>query len=201
MVIEEQGVKILLDPGAYSTGQKEVMGVNVILITHEHPDHLDPNSLKIILENNPMAKIFTNAGVGKVLSKEGIAYELLTHGKSIEIRGVRIEGREEKHTEIYPTLPTVYNTGYLIANRFFYPGDALTQPNKQVEILALPVAAPWMKLAQAIDYAKELKPKICFPVHDGMLKIIGPVHRLPESILTPEGIQFTVLEEGEGYEF
>ena len=64
-----------------------------------------------------------------------------------------------------------------------------------MEILALPVAGPWLKISDAINYAKEIKPKICFPVHDGMLKFLGPVHMLPEKVLTPLDIKFITLQE------
>ena len=66
---------------------------------------------------------------------------------------------------------------------------------KPVEILALPVAGPWMKIADAIEYAKLIKPKVCFPVHDGQLRFLGPVHKLPETILPPLGIKFIVPDE------
>ncbi len=89
----------------------------------------------------------------------------------------------------------------MIAERFFHPGDAFHKPPKKVEILALPVAGPWMKLQEAIDYALTLKPKVCFPVHDGMLKFFGPVHALPKELLGRGGVNFVVLEEGKGHEF
>lgn len=198
-LIEEMDARILLDPGSYSTAQNTVQNIDAILITHEHPDHLSPESLRTILAGSPGAKIYTNAGVGKILDQENIKYELLLGGKLVAVKGVTIEGVGEKHAEIYPELPIVDNTGYLIAGRFFYPGDALTMPGKNVEMLALPVAAPWMKLSEAIDFGRKVAPKYCFPAHDGMLKFPGPVHMLPEKVLTPLGTKFIVLEEGQGY--
>ncbi len=200
MVLEEAGVRFLIDPGAYSTGQKEVRDVDVPLITHEHPDHLDVQSLKIVLQNNPQVGIFTNASVANILKKEGISSKTISDGERIVVKDVSIVGVGVKHAEIYPTIPLVDNTGFLIADRFFYPGDALTVPPKAVEILALPVSAPWTTIAGIIDYARAVRPKICFPVHDGMLKFLGPVHRLPETLLGPLGISFTVFEEGKTYE-
>ncbi len=197
LLIEEKGVKILTDPGAYSTDQTRVRNLDVILITHEHADHLHIDSLKTVLKNNPTAKVYTNKGVGKILDKEGIKYDLLENKQSVLINNVLIEGFGEKHAQIYSGLPTVINTGYFIANKLFYPGDALYNPKRPVKVLALPVAGPWLKLSEAIDYAKEIKPEICFPVHDGMLKEdrIGSNHKVPEDVLRPLGIKFVVLEE------
>lgn len=189
-------MRILTDPGAWSTRQNDVQGVDVILITHEHQDHFHVESLKIVLKNNPNAKIITNRGVGALLQKEGIAYELLEDTQSKTISGILLEGFGEKHAVIYKELGQVQNTGYFIAHRFFYPGDAFYNPQKPVEILALPVCGPWMKISDAVDYAKALKPRIALPVHDGMLKITGPFHGVPHAVLNEYGITFTTLEIG-----
>jgi hypothetical protein len=53
-----------------------------------------------------------------------------------------------------------------------------------------------MKISEAIDYAKLLKPKICFPVHDGMLKYTGPTRGVPERYLKLAGIEFVDIPEG-----
>lgn len=201
LIRENKPVRILTDPGAWSTRQNEVRGVDVILITHEHQDHFHLESLKTVLKNNPSAKVITNRGVGKLLDKEGIAHELLEDKQSKSISGILLEGFGEKHAVIYKEFGQVVNTGYFIANRFFYPGDAFYNPQKPVEILALPVCGPWMKMAEAIDYAKALKPKIAFPVHDGMLKIIGPFHGVPQALLPQADFEFRPATEGTIFEF
>ena len=202
MVIEEQGLKILTDPGAFTTAQNEVKDIDIILITHEHGDHLHIDSVKQILQNNPQARIITNHGVGKILDQEKIGYELLEHGQSLEISGMEIEGHGEKHAEIYGDFGQVPNTGYFIGGRFFYPGDAFFNPKKPVEILALPVAGPWLKLSESINYAKELAPKKAFPVHDGMINQFGKfVPSMLTTILKPMGIEFVTPEQEQSMEF
>lgn len=194
MLIEEKGLRILTDPGSYSTGQDSVSGIDVILITHEHADHLHIESLKRVLKNNPFAKIITNKGVGVLLDKERIVYTLVEDGLKIIEKGIAIEGFGKKHAIMHQAFPQVDNTGYFVGDKLFYPGDALTNPFRNVEILALPVAGPWLKLSEAIEYAKEVKPRLCFPVHEGILKSPGGVHQLPPRVLEPLGIKFVVLE-------
>ncbi|MBI3588848.1 MAG: MBL fold metallo-hydrolase [Candidatus Liptonbacteria bacterium] len=195
LVIEDQGLRILTDPGEYSTLQNEVKNIDLILITHEHGDHLHVESLKTVLENNPKAKIITNHGVGKILTGEGIPHEFLEHGQEKIVGGLKLEGHGDRHADIYETVPVVQNTGYFISERLFYPGDALYNPQKPVEILALPVAGAWLPIADAVNYAKLIKPQICFPVHDANLKWPGFTHRIPGGALTPLGIKFIVPEE------
>lgn len=195
LLIEEKSLRILTDPGSYSTAQNEVKDINVVLITHEHADHIHIPSLKNFLKNNPKARIITNKGVAKMLDAEEINYELVEHNQKINIGGVLIEGYGEKHAEMYKTITPVINTGYFINNRLFYPGDAFYNPKKSVDILALPVAGPWMKLSEAIDYAIEVHPKVAFPVHEGILKNPGSVHRIPNDFLNSKGIKFIILDE------
>ncbi|MBI2984390.1 MAG: MBL fold metallo-hydrolase [Candidatus Kerfeldbacteria bacterium] len=199
LVIKEGALTILTDPGTYSTAQNSVTGVDVILITHEHPDHYHLDSLRKVLANNPQAKIYTVKAVGALLDKEGIQHQLLTDGGRVTEKGVSIEGFGKKHHEMYPGWPRVDNTGYFVANRLWYPGDALYDPGKTVEILALPVAGPWLNIREATDYAKQIHPKMAFAVHDAVLVNPGTAHRVPAKFLPEEGIEFKILEIGKEY--
>lgn len=195
LIIEENGVKILTDPGTYTTEQNNVKDVDIVLITHEHQDHFHLESVKTILANNPKAKIITNNAVGGLLKEAGINCELLEDGQNGLFNNVKVEAHGKDHAFIYETVPTVMNTGFFIADRLFYPGDAFHNPGKPVEILALPVAGPWMKISESLNYAREINPKAAFPVHDGMLKLWGPVHILPSKTLEPMGIKFFDLKK------
>lgn len=201
LLIEEKGLRILTDPGTYSEGQNEAKNIDLVLITHEHADHFHIDSLKIVLKNNPQAVVVSNAAVGALLKEAGIAYELMGNGESREWQGLVVEAQEGLHADMFPGFPRVANTAFRIGERLFYPGDAFIEPNGPVEILALPVAGPWMKLSEAINYALLVKPKVAFPVHDGILKTPGMVHRMPKAVLSERGIDFETLEEGETREF
>lgn len=195
----QNGLRILTDPGDYTTAQNEVKNIEVVLITHEHADHLHVDSLKTVLRNNPQAKVVTNKGVGAILEKEGIPYALVDDGKVTTEKGVSIEGLGRDHAEIYKTWKTVENTSYFIGGKLFYPGDAFYNPNRAVEILALPVAGPWCKISEVIDYALAVKPKLCFPVHDGVLARPATTYRVAGTIIGEKGIEFKVLEIGKEY--
>ena len=206
LLVTVNGRKLLIDPGTFSfieekTSPEAIGPVDVILLTHEHPDHYHVDSVKTILKNNPQTKIITNGAVAALLQKENIACSVIEDNQKTTEKGVSIEGHGNVHAVIYPSLPLVQNTGYFIANRLFYPADAFTNPKRPVEILAVPISGPWLRMSEGIDYAKEIKPKICFPVHDGILKIPGLVHRIPPVILESFGIKFTVLEIDKPREF
>ena len=203
LLIKTKNITILTDPGAFSVAQNKITEIDIILITHEHADHLHVESLKKVLTNNLNARIITNIGVGKILEQENISYELLEGKNSTEIESVLIEAFDCSHEEIFEEIGQVQNTGYFIDNKLFYPGDSFYNPNKKVDILALPVAGPWCKIPDAIRYALDIKPRVAFPIHDGMLQIdkIGASHKIPEKVLIENNIEFVVIKEGEEKEF
>lgn len=197
----ESGLRIITDPAMFSEGQNQAKNIDVILITHKDRDHLEVNSLKRILENNPQAKIITIQDVGQILAKENISYAIVGDGQSIAVKEILIEGFGTKHAVMHASIPQQDNTGYFIANKLFFPGDAFTNPGRPVDILALPVVAPWLKISEAIDYAMELKPKFCFGMHDGISTISGFAERFLTPILEPQGIKFVALEIGKEKDF
>lgn len=200
LLIETKGKRILTDPGSYTIEtHSKIENIDYILFTHEHQDHYHTESLKVILEKNPEVVIFSNNSVSELLDKVGIKHTLVNNGDNILLGDISIDGIGEKHARMHSTIPLSSNLGYFIDGRLWYPGDAFTNPERSVEILALPVSGPWMKLSEAIDYALLLKPKKVFPVHDGTR--FGSSHILPAKVLTPEGIEFIVMTEGDSKEF
>jgi hypothetical protein len=69
--------------------------------------------------------------------------------------------------------------------------------------MALPVAGPWMKISEALDYALKLQPTSTFPVHDMILDsaLTGFLPQLVASILEPRGVRFYAIELDKEYEF
>lgn len=200
LLIETRGKRILTDPGSYTVeAHSKLEDIDYILFTHEHADHYHLDSLKVILEKNPQALVYTNNSVSELLDKEYIKHAQINNGDSIKLGEISVVGIGERHAQMHSSIPLSANLGFFIDERLWYPGDAFTDPERPVEILALPVSGPWMKISEAIDYALELKPKIAFPVHDGTR--FGSCHALPLRILPQNGIEFVMMIEGDSKEF
>jgi L-ascorbate metabolism protein UlaG (beta-lactamase superfamily) len=201
LLIEEGKTRLLFDPGKYSTAQNELTNLNAIFITHQHQDHVDPESVKVLLEKNPGIHLYANQGVEEVLKTAGIAVDRCEKGRVVKVGHITVTAIHEHHAPIHPMIPAVPNTSFLLDDILYIPGDTVQPPMTEVKAIALPVCAPWLRLADAIDMTLSAKPKICFPIHDGWFKdFYGPFHELPAKVLGEAGIQFVPLKPGESLE-
>ncbi len=205
LVIEYKGLTIMTDPGIFSTGQEDILGIDILLITHEHTDHLHTPSVQAVVGNNPNVRIITNESCKKLLDVLGINSEILKDGESLKIDDLTLTAINNPHEEIYKEVGLVENTGFAIDN-FFYPGDAFTPVAKlknKPKLLALPVSGPWMKSKNAIDYALSFGEITAFPVHDGFftLENIGPFHGVPQRVLEGSSVTFVPMKPGDIMEF
>ncbi|HEY4511712.1 MAG TPA: MBL fold metallo-hydrolase [Candidatus Paceibacterota bacterium] len=200
LLIETKSKRILTDPGSYTVeAHSALTNIDYVLFTHEHQDHYHLDSLKVILKNNPKALVYSNNSVSDLLTKENISHTKIVHEENFTLGEMLVVGIGEKHAMMHSSIPSSSNMGFFIDGRLWYPGDAFTDPKRIVEILALPVSGPWMKLSEAIDYALLLKPKVAFPVHDGTR--FGSAHVLPVKILPQHNIEFVPMVEGDIKEF
>lgn len=206
LFVEEEQAKILIDPGIFcfkdaNLKPEDLPECNVLLITHSHSDHFDLGALKIILQKSKPV-ILTTAEVRKVLAEHSIVSEVLQAGDERLEYGVVVHGVGGAHETIAEHIALPAHLGFLIAKRLFHPGDCL-HPTETMnpEILAVPTAAPWMKISEGIDFVQRLKPKIVFPIHDAILKNPELVSKHFESAFQNSATKFIILKIGEAVVF
>jgi L-ascorbate metabolism protein UlaG (beta-lactamase superfamily) len=198
LLVEESGARLLLDPGNLSAGFEELEGLTAVLFTHQHADHLDQRRLRGLLDRNPGVRVISDPGSAEPLGQAGVEVEVVADGQELDVGGVgvRVAGRD--HAVIHPDIPVVPNVGYLVGGRLFHPGDAFTQPGQPVEVLAVPAAAPWLKVSEPIDYLRAVRPRVAVPVHDQVLSTAGrSIHyRQLEQLGAKEGTTLRSLDDG-----
>ncbi|MFF7334380.1 MBL fold metallo-hydrolase [Streptomyces sp. NPDC008150] len=168
--LEKDGRTLVVDPGGFSE-EDAAVGADAILVTHEHPDHFDEGRLRAGLAANPAAEIWTSGAVADKLSAAFPGrVHIVGHGDTFTAAGFDVQVHGELHAVIHPDIPRIANVGFLVdGGRVFHPGDALTVPDHPVQTLMLPVMAPWNKIAEVIEYVREVKPQRAYDVHDALL--------------------------------
>ena len=158
--------------GSLTTPLVDLIGVEAVVITHEHADHWTPEQLRRVLGRSPKARVFGPAGV--VAAATGFTVEQVEPGDTVTTGAFTLRFFGGEHAVIHPSIPLVDNLGVLVNGRFYYPGDSFTIPDGvEVDTLAAPAAAPWMKVAEVIDYVTAVQPRRAFPTHDGILSAAG----------------------------
>lgn len=176
LLIEKGADKILFDPGIFTFAEglvkpSQFEDIRAIVLTHNHPDHIDADSLKEILKNNENAVVLANSEIVKSLAEKEIEAEVFESGER-SVGGFNFEAFDAAHEAILADeLPQ--NTAYVIDEKIVHPGDSYNKnlfARKGTEILCLPTMAPWTTELATFDFAVEMSPKIIVPIHDGYAK-------------------------------
>src|SRR6478609_10652448 len=116
--ISEASASILIDPGAFSQGFETLSGLTAVLVTHQHPDHVDPKRLPLLLRGNPGATLYADTGSIQVLADAGIAATAVATGDVLDV-GTTVEVFAGDHAIVHRDIPVIPNATYLIGGRLF----------------------------------------------------------------------------------
>lgn len=170
---------LVVDPGSYTEDFSATDNIAVVVITHDHEDHFYQATLNDIFAKNPSAVLVSLPGITNQMPD--VIAKPVTAGDSIDIGPFTMEFFGGTHTPIHESIPSIENIGVLINDTVYYPGDSFALPKKPVDVLALPVGGPWLKMSESIDFLTAIKPLLTFPTHDAVLSNIGKA--LPDAIL------------------
>ncbi|WP_460392345.1 MBL fold metallo-hydrolase [Actinophytocola sediminis] len=199
VLIETGSARLLFDPGTLSSGFEELRDLDAILITHQHFDHFDSERLPALVAANPKATLVTDAASAEESSKLGLSAERVAPGDALTLGGAAVNVTGGEHAVIYPGLDLPPNAAYVVDHgAFYHPGDSLFVPAQKIDVLGLPTMAPWLKLREAIDFFREVSPRVAVPIHQGLLNEngLGFSYNVFGN-LAPDGSQVRVLTPNE----
>lgn len=195
--IERDGQALVIDPGMF-TEPDAVDGAAAVLVTHEHPDHLDVDRLRRV-----EAPVYAGEGVAQALREQApdVAERLqvVRDGDEVVAAGMRVSVHGEQHAVIHDDIPRIVNTAFCVEDEVFHPGDSWTAPPHPVPVLLVPVHAPWMRVAEAVDFARAHASGTALGVHDGLLNDDGlaVTGRVIGGLLESSGQEYRRLAPGE----
>ncbi len=172
LVIEKDGATLVIDPGAFSHDFIIPKRVDAIIITHEHPDHLDQKLVSSILLAHPKAIIVGHESITSRFADSQT--QAVGVGQEYPVGPFKLQFFGGSHAPINETIQVPPNLGVVVDGSFYYPGDSFTVPEGvQVATLALPVSAPWLKFDLTTNFLAAVNPSFAFPTHDEILSVDG----------------------------
>jgi L-ascorbate metabolism protein UlaG (beta-lactamase superfamily) len=170
--LDADGEILVIDPGAFG-GADALDGANAVLVTHEHFDHVEPDTLRAAMTANPGLRLWAPAPVADQFADFGDRVSAVRHGDDFTAAGFSVHVYGEHHAIIHPDIPTIVNVGFLVDGEVFHPGDSYTVPEDPVNTLLVPISGPWYSTREMIDYVRAVAPRRTFAIHDALLSPIG----------------------------
>ncbi|HIE27465.1 TPA: MBL fold metallo-hydrolase [Candidatus Poribacteria bacterium] len=169
------GGKIIhIDPVSREADYTKMPKADLILITHEHGDHLDPNAIKTLRKEKTeiiLTQICAKEVKGGIVMKNGDVKKVL----GLKVEAVPAYNIVHKRDNGRPFHPKGDGNGYVITfgdKRVYVAGDTENTPEmkklKDIDIAFLPMNLPYTMTPEMVaDAAKAFKPKILYPYHFG----------------------------------
>lgn len=168
LMLTYAGKVIHIDPVSMYADYAALPKADLILVTHEHGDHLDAKAIQAA--STAATTVIVNPGSAKALPNGTV----MTNGENKTVAGAGIEAVPAYNLE-KSFHPKGNGNGYVLTfgdKRVYVAGDTENVPEikalKQIDVAFLPMNLPFtMTPEQVADVAKAMRPKILYPYHFG----------------------------------
>lgn len=176
VLIEARDTRLLIDPGVLSPDEAfELDDLDGIVVTHQHPDHLDASRIGGLLERNGAATLLCDPETADLVDHG--TWTPQSHDDETSVGDLTVLGVGAQHAEIVSDIPRIANTGVLVSAdgepTLFHPGDSYEHAPAGIDVLALPLSAPWTKVSETVAFLRRVSPATVFPIHDAGLAEFG----------------------------
>jgi len=174
VVVEKDGASIVIDPGSFSPGAAGIIaGADAVLLTHEHMDHVNQAAITEALAARSDLRLYAPAALADTFAGQAGQFTAVSAGDSLDLASFSITVHGSEHAVIHQDIPVIANVGYLIDGTVYHPGDAFFVPEAEIPVLLLPTSGPWMKIGEAADFVRAVRPQQIVQIHELLLSDIG----------------------------
>lgn len=174
LVFNFNGIIIHADPWGKLADYSRLPKADIILVTHHHSDHFDPQAIEKIRTDSTkliITKLCSDKISGGIIMKNGDVKTI----KGIKIEAVPAYNLVHKRDNGEPFHVKGECNGYVVSfgdKKVYIAGDTENTPEmknlKGVDIAFLPMNLPYTMTPEMVaDAAKAFKPKILYPYHYG----------------------------------
>jgi len=173
-VLNTPGAVIYVDPVGGADLYSALPPADLIMITHEHGDHLNPETLTALLKDE--TQLVTNPAVLEKLPAEiKERAQAIGNGDALALGDISIDaiGAYNLTEDRLKYHPKGRDNGYVMGingKRIYIAGDTEAIPEmralKDIDIAFVPMNNPYtMEVDQAADGVLEFAPKVVYPYH------------------------------------
>lgn len=177
LLVELADRRVLIDPGNLARGFDDLRDLDAVIVTHNHPDHFDPDRAAALVRANPGADVYTDSLTAEKLREQGLAAVPTRQGEPFTVGDVTVTPVGELHAFNHEAMPVIPNVGVVLRAdgepSLFHPGDAYDADPGAVDVLAHPLNAPWAASRDGIAFVARIAPRAFVPIHDGLLSPAG----------------------------
>lgn len=176
-LLEVEGTRLLIDPGNFNVDKYNqppdfFRDIDVLVITHKHPDHFDQSVVKYI-NRQSQPTILTTAENTATLASKGVGSKVFKSGDSMTIGPFRVQGVAANHYGRWGEITgqRIDVVGVVVeveGKRFYHTADCVppTESYPSCDVIFVPIGGRNVfTIAEAVDFAKIVKPKVAIPMH------------------------------------
>lgn len=208
--LEKNGRRIVIDPGEFSDPSTALDAAEHVLITHEHPDHLEQDAVLTWLASAKSATVFAPEVPARLLRERALAAGAderqiiaVGAGERFECAGFSVRTVGGQHAVIHRSIPVVQNVGFIVDGLVYHPGDSFIVPEGPVpDTVLVPLSGPWSNMSDMVDFIIAVRPRQVIPVHEIVLDpAVGRPLYVARARLFAEryGVMLTDLAVGESH--